>query len=219
MFTDESGRNGNELGIVTSSPATASREQDIANALGFSETVFVDEVDEPGRAARIRIFTPAKELPFAGHPSVGTAWWLADRRTPVDVLREPAGEVEVAVAVDTAWITARAEWTPAFEWLELKSPEDVDALDPFAFTSGQHFAYAWIDEAAGTLRARMFAPEMGIIEDEATGAAAIALTARLGRPLSILQGEGSQLATEPLGDGRIRVGGTTVYDRTIDATL
>ncbi|NYD75946.1 PhzF family phenazine biosynthesis protein [Leifsonia soli] len=219
VFTDESGRNGNELGIVTSSPATASREQDIANALGFSETVFVDEVDEPGRAARIRIFTPAKELPFAGHPSVGTAWWLADRRTPVDVLREPAGEVEVAVAVDTAWITARAEWTPAFEWLELKSPEDVDALDPFAFTSGQHFAYAWIDEAAGTLRARMFAPEMGIIEDEATGAAAIALTARLGRPLSILQGEGSQLATEPLGDGRIRVGGTTVYDRTIDATL
>ncbi|SEB06243.1 PhzF family phenazine biosynthesis protein [Leifsonia sp. 21MFCrub1.1] len=219
VFTDESGRNGNELGIVTSSPATASREQDIANALGFSETVFVDEVDEPGRAARIRIFTPAKELPFAGHPSVGTAWWLADRRMPVDVLREPAGDVEVAVDDDTAWITARAEWTPAFEWLELKSPEDVDALDPFAFTSGQHFAYAWIDEAAGTLRARMFAPEMGIIEDEATGAAAIALTARLGRPLSILQGEGSQLATEPLGDGRIRVGGTTVYDRTIDATL
>lgn len=219
VFTDESGRNGNELGIVTSSPATASREQDIANALGFSETVFVDEVDEPGRAARIRIFTPAKELPFAGHPSVGTAWWLADRRTPVDVLREPAGEVEVAVDDDTAWITARAEWTPAFEWLELKSPEDVDALDAFAFTSGQHYAYAWIDEAAGTLRARMFAPEMGIIEDEATGAAAIALTARLGRPLSILQGEGSQLATEPLGDGRIRVGGTTVYDRTIDATL
>ncbi|MFF9563715.1 PhzF family phenazine biosynthesis protein [Leifsonia sp. NPDC014704] len=219
VFTNESGRNGNELGIITSSPATASREQDIANALGFSETVFVDALDEAGRAATIRIFTPARELPFAGHPSVGTAWWLSDQRTPVDVLREPAGDVEATVDDDTVWITARAEWAPTFEWLELQSPEDVDALDPFAFTSGHHYAYAWIDEAAGTLRSRMFAPDMGIIEDEATGAAAIALTARLGRPLSILQGEGSQLATEPLGDGRIRVGGSTVYDRTIEATL
>ena len=38
--------------------------------------------------------------------------------------------------------------------------------------------------------------------------AAVALTARLGRALSILQGEGSDIATEPLGDGRVRVGGT-----------
>jgi predicted PhzF superfamily epimerase YddE/YHI9 len=219
VFTNESGRNGNELGIVLSSEATAAREQEIATALGFSETVFVDAVDEPGRAASIRIFTPAKELPFAGHPSVGTAWWLADRGTPVDVLREAAGDVEVAVDDDTAWITARPEWTPEFEWLALESPEDVEALDPFAFTTGQTYAYAWIDEAAGSIRARMFAPAMGIVEDEATGAAAVALTARLGRALSILQGEGSDIATEPVGDGRVRVGGTTVYDRTIDATL
>ncbi|MEV8214223.1 PhzF family phenazine biosynthesis protein [Leifsonia sp. NPDC077715] len=221
VFTNESGRNGNELGIVQSSDVTAHREQDIAAALGFSETVFVDAIDEAARTATIRIFTPAKELPFAGHPSVGTAWWLADRRTPVDVLREPAGDVEVSVDLDddSAWITARPEWTPEFEWLQLQSPEDVEALDPFAFPSGQHYAYAWIDEDAGSIRARMFAPEMGIIEDEATGAAAVALTARLGRPLAILQGEGSDLLTEPLGDGRIRVGGTTVYDRTIEATL
>jgi len=221
VFTNESGRNGNELGIVQSSDVTAHREQDIAAALGFSETVFVDAIDEAARTANIRIFTPAKELPFAGHPSVGTAWWLADRRTPVDVLREPAGDVEVSVELDddSSWITARPEWTPEFEWLQLQSPEDVEALDPFAFPTGQHYAYAWIDEEAGSIRARMFAPEMGIIEDEATGAAAVALTARLGRPLAILQGEGSDLLTEPLGDGRIRVGGTTVYDRTIEATL
>ncbi|WP_431246644.1 PhzF family phenazine biosynthesis protein [Leifsonia xyli] len=219
VFTDESGRNGNELGIVGSSTATASREQEIANALGFSETVFLDALDEDGRAATIRIFTPARELPFAGHPSVGTAWWLADRRAPVDVLREPAGDVEVTVDEDTAWVTARPEWTPDFEWLELASPADVDALDPFAFTSGQHYAYAWIDEEAGSIRSRMFAPDMGIIEDEATGAAAIALTARLGRSLTIAQGEGSDLSTELLADGRVRVGGTTVYDRTIEATL
>lgn len=65
----------------------------------------------------------------------------------------------------------------------------------------------------------MFAPAMGIVEDEATGAAAVAITAKLGRALRISQGEGSELVTEPLGDGLIRVGGTVVYDRTIDATL
>lgn len=219
VFTDESGRNGNELGIVRSSTVTAQREQEIATALGFSETVYVDAVDEAGRAATIRIFTPASELPFAGHPSVGTAWWLSDRRTPVDVLREPAGEVEVAVDDDSAWVTARPEWTPEFEWHALASPAEVEALDAFAFASGQHYAYAWIDEREGSIRARMFAPAMGIVEDEATGAAAIALTARLARPLRIVQGEGSDLSTEPLADGRVRVGGTVVYDRTIDATL
>lgn len=221
VFTDERGTNGNELGIVSSSQATARREQDIAAALGFSETVFVDELDEAGRHASIRIFTPAAELPFAGHPSVGTAWWLAHDRTPVDVLREKAGEVAVSVDLDqdSAAIVARAEWAPEFTWLALETAADVEALDPFAFTEGQHYAYAWIDEGAGALRARMFAPALGIVEDEATGAAAVAITARLGRALRILQGEGSELVTEPLGDGRVRVGGTVVYDRTIDATL
>lgn len=221
VFTDERGMNGNELGIVTSSEVTQSREQEIATALGFSETVFVDELDEAGRLATIRIFTPAAELPFAGHPSVGTAWWLAHERTPVDVLREKAGDVAVAVDLDadSASIEARAEWAPEFTWLPLSTPAEVEALDAFAFTSGQHYAYAWIDEEAGRLRARMFAPAMGIVEDEATGAAAVAITAKLGRALRITQGEGSELVTEPLGDGRIRVGGTVVYDRTIDATL
>src|SRR4051812_43787127 len=164
VFTDESGRNGNELGIVRSSEATASREQEIAAALGFNETVFLDGVNEGTRDAAIRIFTPAKELPFAGHPSVGTAWWLSDRRTPVDVLIARAGDVEVTVDGDTAWATARPEWAPEFEWHELRSPADVDALDPFAFPSGHHYAYAWIDEAEGIIRSRMFAPDMGIIE-------------------------------------------------------
>ena len=221
VFTDERGTNGNELGIVTSSPATAGREQDIAAALGFSETVFIDALDESGGIATIRIFTPAAELPFAGHPSVGTAWWLAHERTPVGALAEKAGDVAVSVDLDAdeAAIDARAEWAPAFTWLPLATPADVDALDPFSFTEGQHYAYAWIDEAAGTLRARMFAPAMGIVEDEATGAAAVAITAKLGRALRITQGEGSELVTKPLGEGLIRVGGTVVYDRTIDATL
>ena len=226
VFTDDRGANGNELGLIASSPVTNGREQAIAAALGFSETVFLDGVDDGGPSgdavARIRIFTPASELPFAGHPSVGTAWWLAHEETPVAILREAAGDVRVAAdddEEDTFWVSARPEWTPDFTWLPLQSPADVEALDSYAFDEGQHYAYAWIDEEAGLLRSRMFAPAMGIIEDEATGAAAIALTARLGRDLRIRQGEGSELVTQSTGDGLVRVGGRTVYDRTISATL
>lgn len=217
VFADERGMNGNELGIVRSSSATVQREQSIATALGFSETVFLDR--QEGSSADIRIFTPSTELPFAGHPSVGAAWWLADRGTPVDVLHEKAGDVAVGVAEGTAWVEARPEWAPVFQFLPLRSVADVKALDPLAFTSGQHYAYAWIDESAGHLYTRMFAPAMGIVEDDATGAAAIAITAKLGHPLRITQGAGSEISTAPAADGRIRLTGTTVYDRTIDAGL
>ena len=61
--------------------------------------------------------------------------------------------------------------------------------------------WAWIDEEAGVLRERVFAEPFGIPEDEATGAAAIALTARLGRPLDIRQGRGSRILTRPWTTG------------------
>lgn len=213
VFTDEDGGFGNQLGIVRSTEKTRGREQQIARGLGFSETVFVEDVVDG--SATIRIFTPAKELPFAGHPSVGVAWWLAAQGTPVGVLLEKAGDVAVRHDGDLTWISGRASWAREWEWMPMAAPEEVDALDAAGFATGSHYAYAWIDEAAGRLRARMFAPEMGTAEDEATGAAAVAITARIGRDLSIEQGAGSRIATRLAGDGVIDVGGRTVHDRTI----
>ncbi|CAQ02320.1 hypothetical protein B5P19_06250 [Clavibacter sepedonicus] len=218
VFADAHGAHGNELGIVLASPRTDGREQAIAQALGFSETVFVDEVDAPGAdplGAAIRILTPARELPFAGHPTVGTAWWLASRGIDVDHLRVPAGVVDV---------TADPAWGPDFAWQELPSVADLLALDLQAAVADataadarvDHlYAWAWIDEAAGTIRARMSAPALGVLEDEATGSAALRVTARLGRDLRITQGRGSELATRLLDDGRAEVGGRTVPDRVI----
>ncbi len=219
VFTDETGDYGNELGVIESTGSSLGREQDIANTLGFSETVFVDGIDDELGAARIRIFTPAKELPFAGHPSVGTAWLLARQGIQLWALREKAGEVLVDFEGDNTWITARADWAPEFHWIPLDSPGEVDELDPAGFTEGQHFAYAWLDEAAGQLRARMFAPEMGIVEDQATGAAAVKLTAYLRRDLTILQGDGSVLLTSLVDSDLVRVGGRTVYDRRVRLEL
>ena len=153
VFTGER-LSGNPLAIVLDCEGLDTRAmQRTAREFNLSESVFMLPPENPKHRARIRIFTPAKELPFAGHPSVGTAWWLAESRTPVGILREKAGDVTVTVDEEagTASIDARAEWTPAFEWLPLESPADVDALDPLAFTEGQHYAYAWIDEQAGHL--------------------------------------------------------------------
>lgn len=73
VFTRD-GQGGNHLGVVTdlSGLDTASM-QGIAANLGFSETVFID-LGQP--VPRVRIFTPTSELPFAGHPLVGAAWYL-----------------------------------------------------------------------------------------------------------------------------------------------
>jgi predicted PhzF superfamily epimerase YddE/YHI9 len=87
------------------------------------------------------------------------------------------------------------------------SAADVDGLPLPQPGTGWQYAWAWRDEAAGTVRARAF-PNRGdgIDEDEATGAAAVVLTAELGRPLDIRQGLGSQILTRPVADG-IEVGG------------
>jgi len=220
VFTNADGMFGNELGVVQTSVATRGTEQSIAAQLGFSETVFVDEVTEPNesgeRSAALRIFTPARELPFAGHPSVGTAWWLAGRATPVVVLEEEAGDVRVAVEGDITWIRGQAAWAPEFEFTELASPAEVDALDADNYTTGNHYSWAWIDEAEGRIRSRMFAPAMGVPEDEATGAAAVRITTQLGRDLEIEQGLGSRISTRLVDGGEsVDVGGRTVYDRTV----
>jgi predicted PhzF superfamily epimerase YddE/YHI9 len=217
VFTDEQGAHGNPLGIVTNRIATEGREQELAALLGFSETVFVDRV-ENGRAT-LRIFTPAAELPFAGHPSVGTAWWLAWRGTPVEALDVPAGTVTVRADGDTVSVTARPEWAPEFSWHPYASVAEVDELDPSWFDTGSHYAYAWVDEDAGRLRSRMFSPELGVPEDEATGAAAVSLTGLLGRDLDITQGRGSRISTRLLPDGSVELGGRTVVAESRVITL
>jgi predicted PhzF superfamily epimerase YddE/YHI9 len=72
--------------------------------------------------------------------------------------------------------------------------------------------WAWADEPAGRVRARMFGPSVGMPEDEATGAAAVMLTTDLGRDLEITQGRGSRLLTTHEGDGWATVGGRVVAD-------
>lgn len=97
---------GNPLAVVLDSEGLETAQmQVIAREFNLSETVFVFPPENPGQSASIRIFTPESELPFAGHPTVGTAVLLAIERfgevkgeqDAVVVLKEKIGTVRCAV--------------------------------------------------------------------------------------------------------------------------
>ena len=104
VFTDVA-LAGNPLAVFPEPPFDDDDElmQRIARELNLSETVFLRPGGEDGAVATLRIFTPAREVMFAGHPTVGTAialtdhlWWIGPNETQF-VLRERIGDVPVAV--------------------------------------------------------------------------------------------------------------------------
>lgn len=105
VFTDKA-LQGNPLAVVFDADGmTDEAMQALAGEMNLSETVFVQQAENPAHAARLRIFTPARELPFAGHPTVGAAIALAERKHAderpdldlVCVLEENVGPVRCAV--------------------------------------------------------------------------------------------------------------------------
>ena len=256
----------------------------VAREFNYSESVFVFPPDNPAHTRRLRIFTPAAEMPFAGHPTVGTAFILAsigaielaEDLTHI-IFEEGVGPVPVSIrAVDGEPVfaqlsaarmpvvgptpPARAELAAVLglsveDLLDGEySPQAVSCGVPFLFIpvrsradlarirvdhklwqsllgdwwAREMFVFAFDPELPGSdLRARMFAPALGIAEDPATGAAATALPGYLaprsgqrhgtlrwkveqgfemGRP-SILEVEADLLEGEVQA---IRVGGASV---------
>jgi trans-2,3-dihydro-3-hydroxyanthranilate isomerase len=110
VFTDRS-LAGNQLAVVLDGKDLSPRlMQRIAREMNFSETTFVLPPENAAHAARIRIFTPAVELPFAGHPTIGTAWVLMDERVVPKaqkefVLEENVGPVPVRADGAMVWMT------------------------------------------------------------------------------------------------------------------
>lgn len=97
VFTDRP-FGGNPLAVFPQAEGLTGEEmQQLAREMNLSETTFVLPPQAPGADFRVRIFTPAKELPFAGHPVVGTHWVLA-RLGRVE-LREPLTRVRFELGV------------------------------------------------------------------------------------------------------------------------
>lgn len=111
---------GNPLAVVTEADGLdAATMQAIAREFNFSETTFVLAPQDPENTARVRIFTPTEEVPFAGHPNVGTGFVLGAQsmlfgRPVGNVLRfeEAAGLVEVALSRDSGAVTGASIRAP-----------------------------------------------------------------------------------------------------------
>jgi predicted PhzF superfamily epimerase YddE/YHI9 len=213
VFTDSDGNFGNPLGIVETTAVAPEDRQAVAAQLGYSETIFIELPAAGSTTAQARIFTPAAELPFAGHPTVGASWWLKSIGTPVNTLQVPAGLVQIDYDGDLTAVNARAEWAPEFAIHELDSLDELAAADPEDYLDDiEHYLWTWVDRAAGALRSRSFAPNLGIPEDEATGSAAVRMTDYLSRDLAITQGRGSRIETRWSPEGWVRVAGRVVND-------
>lgn len=213
VFTDRPFA-GNPLAVVFGAEGLAGQQlQTISREFNLSETVFVLPATVTDATYRVRIFTPGRELPFAGHPSIGAAV-TAGRRglcAPGTVVQEcGAGLLPIDLSART-WATLTGgqptigpELDPAaglaalglaaadhvgppprlagcgmeFVYLSVR-PEAVPraALDaPAALRAGLGAisVFAW-DPADHSARARVFCPGVGVLEDPATGSAALGL--------------------------------------------
>jgi hypothetical protein len=160
VFCDIEGQFGSPLGVVLDGPAIPpARRQLLAAELGFSETVYVDDLD----TGQLRILTPAAELPFAGHPLVGTAWLLRRQLSgPMTQLNPPAGPVPTWTSDDQVWIRAPLAAAPFWRLNHIATAAEVDAMTepPTPDQDADQF-WAGIDQQAGTIRARVFAHGTG----------------------------------------------------------
>jgi trans-2,3-dihydro-3-hydroxyanthranilate isomerase len=179
VFTDRP-LAGNPLAVVLDAEdLDTAAMQRIAREFNLSETVFVRRAVHPTHSAEVRIFTPGTELPFAGHPTVGTAALLAEERfgdvdTAIDavvVLEEKVGVVRAAVRLDPKRPTFAefdAPRLPKPVAVELPSKGAIadalglDATDigfenhvPSAFEAGVPFAFVPVADLAAIRRARL----------------------------------------------------------------
>ncbi len=94
-------QSGNQLAVVeVKTPLAAEEMQTIARNFNFSETVFVTD------HKNLRIFTPKSELPFAGHPTIGAAWWIAQQtKQEKFALSLPLGLVPIRLEQNKVFLT------------------------------------------------------------------------------------------------------------------
>jgi trans-2,3-dihydro-3-hydroxyanthranilate isomerase len=156
VFTDRP-LEGNQLGVFPRAQAIAQeRMQAIALELGFSETVFVLPARDDGDA-RARIFTPTNELPFAGHPVLGTAFVLADeRRADAIALETGAGTVSIALRRDGGRVVFGRMQQPLPRWARYEHEEALLAalrvresgLPVEEYRNGPRHVYVELPDAA-----------------------------------------------------------------------
>lgn len=122
---------GNQLAVFAQPPPDlpAALMQQIAKELNLSETTFVLPSTHPGCDFRLRIFTPAAELPMAGHPTVGSAYLLARLGALGGVAGETTVVFEEGVGPISVTIRADDRGDPADVWMQQPIPRFLDIIE------------------------------------------------------------------------------------------
>src|ERR1700683_1553529 len=132
QVSPESALTGNPLAVVLDAEGLDDAHmQAIAAEFNLSETVFVFEPRNAINTARVRIFTPKRELPFAGHPTIGTAALIAHRRAP-DLLAAQDLRIVLEEAIgDVVCVARRRKGRALAAYFELpKLPERLEHKPP-----------------------------------------------------------------------------------------
>lgn len=179
VFTDRR-FGGNPLAVVLGAEGLSDEQmQKIAGEFNLSETVFVLPSERPAHSARMRIFTPRSELPFAGHPTIGTATLLAElqsnpghngERDALVVLEQGIGTVRVGVRLkdgaaafaefDAPKLPAEAGVLPPIDVLAaglglMPSEVGFENHKPLCFAAGNTFAFVPVATLEAIRRARV----------------------------------------------------------------
>jgi len=128
VFTDRA-FGGNQLAVFPDGRGISDRAmQSLAREFNFSETTFVLPPRQPGNAYHLRIFTPATELPFAGHTTVGTASVM--ERLGLIPLQDGAAEIVCEEGVGPVSVSIRVEGERTFARLSLEAAVEMPANHP-----------------------------------------------------------------------------------------
>jgi len=207
VFVDQEGDFGNPVGIVVDEDQkiSASNRQKMATKIGFSEAVFINNLAK----GSVSIFNPHEEVQFAGHALVGAAWFIRNYLgKPIKNLMCAGLSISTWQEKDLTWIRALKDKLPPWHLVQLDKNKEIENLSVKDNPYQEHtLMWSWIDKDKGLIRARTFAPDWGIPEDEANGSGSMKLATMLEQPIEILHGLGSIIYAKPFKNGLVDVGG------------
>lgn len=183
VFTDQA-YGGNPLAVMPDATGLPETDlQKIAREFNFSESTFVFPPDDPAHDARVRIFTPTRELQFAGHPTIGTALALADLGKAGNqmVLELGVGPIPVAITDGQARFVTRVPLAtspaPSLEALAACLSLTADQIEtqnhtPISAGLGLDFSLIELKDAAALAAA---APSLDAFRQAAKAAGSLAI--------------------------------------------
>ena len=122
---------GNQLAVFRYADQYSDTEmQQLAKEMNYSETTFIISDTEQDGGYNVRIFTPAEEIPFAGHPTLGTAYVIQR-----EIVRGPVDTVSLNLSVGQIPVTFKySEPAPTELWMKQVNPTFGETFDPGSAT-------------------------------------------------------------------------------------